>query len=406
MKGMKTYKFKLIPTKSQEQQFIRIIGTTRFMYNFSLSYKNLLYKEYGISLKENDLKKEITGLREDYDWIKEVGSQTLQDVVERLYKSFDNFFRRVKNGETPGYPKFAKKDKWKSFIFKQSVSICENTNKVKLPKIGKVKFRKSQEIFGNIKRATIIKEVDGWYICFLCETEKKFLPKNDNIIAMDLGIKELIVTSEKEHIENPKTLFKYEKLLKKKQKQLSKKKLGSNNRLKIKKQLQKIHLKIKRIREDNLHKVTTKMINENQVIICEDLNITKMMQNPNFAKSISDSSWGKLISMLEYKAISNGRYLIKVPPQFTSQDCNKCKYRNSDLKITDRNWTCPNCNTLHQRDENATDNIKEVGLKIMQEAGHVFFTFGDMVRVISPAEEQSVISAVKGFDSLQESNEL
>ena len=223
---------------------------------------------------------------------------------------------------------------------------------------------------------------------------------------MDLGIKELIVTSEKEHIENPKTLFKYEKLLKKKQKQLSKKKLGSNNRLKIKKQLQKIHLKIKRIREDNLHKVTTKMINKNQVIIYEDLDIKKMMQNPNFSKSISDSSWGKLVSMLEYKAISNGRYLIKVPPQFTSQDCNKCKYRNSDLKITYRNWTCPNCNTLHQRDENATDNIKEVGLKIMQEAGHVFFTFGDMVRVISPAEEQSVMSAVKGFDSLQESNEL
>jgi putative transposase len=131
-----------------------------------------------------------------------------------------------------------------------------------------------------------------------------------------------------------------------------------------------------------------------------------MMQNPNFTKSISDSSWGKLVLMLEYKAISNGRYLIKVPPHFTSQDCNKCKHRNSDLKITDRNWTCPNCNTLHQRDENATDNIKEVGLKIMQEAGHVFFTFGDMVRVISPAEEQSVISAVKGFDSLQESNEL
>lgn len=155
MTYIKTYKFRLCPTNKQEQRFAQWVGATRYVYNLCLSYKNTLYKDHGISITKNDLQKELKDIKNDVSWIGDVHSQVLQESTDRLYKAYDNFFRRVKKGETPGFPKFAKRDFWSSFTFKQGVKVHPNTNRVQLPNIGKVKFRKSQDIVGVIKTASV-----------------------------------------------------------------------------------------------------------------------------------------------------------------------------------------------------------------------------------------------------------
>ena len=391
MEQIKSYKFKLVPNKEQEIAFYHYIDTTRFIYNFCLYYKKILYQNHNINISKNDIQKEFKDIKNETEWMSDIHSQVVQDVTDRLFTSYDNFFRRVKKGDTPGFPKFAKKDFWCSFKFKQGVSYCKNTNKIKLPKLGKVKFRKSQEILGNIKTASIIKESDGWYISLSCEEYIEPLKKVNKVIGIDLGLKDLIIDSNGSVFGNPKTLKIWEDKLIEAQKSLSKKVKGSNNRKKAKERLRKIHSKIARIRKDNLHKITDKIISENQVIICEDLKIKNMMKNHKLAKSIGDASWSTLINMLEYKAKWYGRTFLKVNPNYTSQDCNVCNKRNSELTLKDREWTCVECETHHDRDINAAINILNRGILILKEAGHVFSTFGDMVRVISSAEEPTEI---------------
>jgi len=286
------------------------------------------------------------------------------------------------------------------------VSICKNSNKIKFPKIGLVKYKKSQEILGAIKTTSIKKEVDGWYVCISSEMNMICLPKSNNVIGIDLGIKDLVVTSDGESFENPNTIKAWQKKIKTIQKQLQRKKKGSNNRKKTIKTLAGIHQKVSRIRKDNLHKLSHKLVNENQVIICEKLDIKKMTnridpkQDENGAyipngqkeksklnKSIHDVGWGTLIQMLEYKSKWNERVFIQVNPCYTSQDCSCCNKRNSELKLSDRVWTCTGCNTVHNRDLNAAINIKERGINKLKEAGHVFSTFGYIGHVNVGAEE-------------------
>jgi putative transposase len=375
---MKTYKFRLCPTKSQEQSLESWLGATRFVYNLCLEYKTTTYKANGINISKNNIQKELTIIRNETEWLKSVHSQTIQDVTDRLFIAYDNFFRRVKQGETPGFPRFAKKDLWSSFRFKQDVGLCENTNKIKLPKIGKVKFRKSQDIIGVIKKTSIKKDRGLWYICLTCKKNTNHLKINNNAVGIDLGIKHLATTSEGETQDNPKTFHKWSKRLASAQKSLSRKVKGSKNRNKTKSLVAKLHQKIAYIREDNLHKITTNIINENQVIICENLKINNMLKNHKLAKSISDASWATLTNMLEYKALWMGRTFIKVPPHHTSQDCNVCGYRNANLTLNVREWTCPECNAEHNRDVNAAINILNKGIEKLKEMGHTFLTHGDI----------------------------
>lgn len=375
---IKTYKFRLLPSKTQEETLESWLCATRYIYNLCLDYKITTYKANGTNISKNDIQKELKDIKNEVSWLKNIHSQTLQEVTDRLFTAYDNFFRRIKNGETPGFPRFAKKDFWSSFRFKQGVGICENTNKVKLPKIGKVKFKKSQELVGVIKNASIKKDNNLWYISITCEQEIKYLPMNNIAVGLDLGIKELLISSEGEVYGNPKKLHKWSNKLASAQRSLSRKIKGSKNRQEAKLRVSKLHQKIARIRKDNLHKVTTKIISENQVIVCENLKVSNMLKNRKLSKSISDASWSKLTNMLEYKALWHGRTFIKFPPHHTSQDCNACGYRNSELTLAVRNWTCPNCNTHHDRDVNAALNILNKGLKKLKEAGHAFFTYGDI----------------------------
>ena len=384
---IKTYKFRLCPTKAQEQTLDSWLGATRFIYNLCLEYKTIAYKANGTNISKNEIQKELTIIRNETEWIREVHSQTIQDVTDRLFMAYDNFFRRIKKGDTPGFPKFAKRDFWSSFRFKQGVGLCENTNKIKLPKIGKVKFRKSQEVSGVIKNSSLKKDNGLWYICITCEQNIDHVTPSKYAIGLDLGIKDLAITSDGEVYNNPKTLYKWSKKLASAQKSLSRKVKGSNNRKEAKRLVAKIHQKVANIRKDSLHKITTRIISENQVIICEDLKVSNMLKNHKLAKSISDASWSMLTSMLEYKALWYGRTFFKVPPHHTSQDCNVCGYRNVDLTLKIREWTCPDCNTHHDRDVNAAINILNKGAEKLKEAGHVFFTHGDIELVGAEAWE-------------------
>ncbi|MBN8822685.1 MAG: transposase [Spirosoma sp.] len=342
---------------SQQRALGQWLGACRYVYNLSLSYKKTLWEQYKISIGKNDIQKELASIAKDTDWLGCVHSQVLQEVTDRVFNAFDGFFNRAAGRPGKGFPKFARKGQYQSFSFKQGVKI--NNTHVQLPKFGKIKYRNSRDCTGTIKRATVRECADGWYVCLCVETDIESLPINQNSIGIDVGIKSLLVTSDGETIDNPKHLYKAEKKLKRLQRSVSRKKKGSANRKKAVKKLARQHQKVANTRNDFQHKVTTRLIRENQAIACESLQIQNMLANHNLAKSISDAGWYSLTQMLEYKAKWYGRTFEKVSARHTSQDCSACGYRNTELTLAVRLWTCPSCGNIHDRDQNAAQNIKK-----------------------------------------------
>ena len=347
----RTYRYKLAPTPTQEQALGQWLGSCRYAYNLSLSYKKTLWEQSKVSIGKNDIQKELAGIAKETDWLGLVHSQVFQDVTDRVFNAYDGFFKQGK-----GFPKFARKGQYQSFSFKQGVKV--SSTHIQLPKFGKVKYRNSQDCIGQIKRATVRECADGWYVCLCVETEIDPLPKNKNHIGIDVGIKSLLVTSNGETVENPKHLYKAQRNLKRLQRSVSRKKKGSANRKKALKKLALQHQKVANTRKDFQHKVTTRLIRENQAIAVESLQIQNMLANHKLAKSISDAGWYSLTQMLEYKARWYGRTFEKVSARHTSQDCSACGYRNKDLTLSVREWICPSCQTSHDRDVNASINIK------------------------------------------------
>ena len=327
-----------------------------------LADKIAYYDEYKESL---DTQPPI--YKSDFPFLKEVDSLALTSEYRDLNTAFKNFFRDA----TVGYPKFKKKhDNHKSYTTynqKGSVSIADKY--VKLPKIGYVKMKQSQPVLGSIKNATISQVPSGkYYISFNVEIWVQILPRTDKELGLDLGIKELLITSDKEHFENPKTLYKYEKQLAKLQRQLAHKKKFSNNWYKQKHKIALLHEKISNIRKDNLHKISHKLVMENQLIASENLKISNMIKNHRLAKSIADASWYELTRQLDYKSVWYGRLYVKIDTYYpSSQTCNCCGFKNPITKdLTVRDWTCPRCGTYHDRDENAADNILAEGKRIVK----------------------------------------
>jgi putative transposase len=366
MTQIKTYRFKLKPTKAQEQCFAQWLGTCRYVYNLCLDYKQQLYTDHSIIISKNDLQKKISEIAKEVNWIGQVHSQTLQEVTDRLFKSYDGFFKQGK-----GFPKFAKKGFYSSFIFKQGVKLYPNTSTVQLPKIGKFKYQNSQVVRGTIKTANVSKRADGWYISLTCEVDIHPLSVKSKTVGLDVGIKSFIVTSNGEIFDNPKHLYHYQKQLTKTQRSVSRKKKGSSNRKKAIQRLAKVHLKIRNTRKDFQHKLSTQLIRENQTIVVEDLKVSNLLKNHQLAKAISDCGWYQFTPMLEYKAKWYGRTFIKVAPHYSSQDCSICGNRNSELTLKDRKWTC-SCGVTHDRDVNAALNIKIKGLGLSPSAWEVY----------------------------------
>jgi putative transposase len=359
---VKAYKFKLRPSERVEQDFERTLDTCRELYNAALQERRDAYKLCGISInytvQANQLP-EIKKLRPDVGL---VHSQVLQDVLRRVDKSFDGFFRRIEKGEKAGYPRFKGHTRYNSFTYPQKgFELNVEGKKLWLSKIGSVKVHLSRPIEGTIKTCQIKREADGWYVIFTVEENNSpYFPKTGKSIGIDVGIENFATPSEGKPIDNPQYFRKAERRLKRAQRNVSRKKKRSSNRKKAVKLLAKQHQKVKRQRLDFFHKESRKLIEKYDEVVFEDLNIKGMVKNHHLAKSISDAGWGTFIVVHTAKAENAGRSVVKVPAAFTSQDCSGCGERvRKTLAI--REHRCIACGLVLHRDHNAAINIKKRG---------------------------------------------
>lgn len=355
MKLMRTYKYKLILTKSQSNRIDLWIGTCRFIYNLALETKSEVYRNANISLSKFELMRQVSELRQSFEWISDVPSGCLQNVIERLDSSYQTFF---KGG---GFPKWAKKDYYNSISFKY---VSETENGFKLPKIGKVKIFKDTFPKGVLKTAIIIKEKNSYFICITSEVESENLyPKNENqVVGLDMGIAYFLVDSDGCFVENPQIFKKYEAQLRVENRSLTRKKKESKSRQKQKKRLAKLHAKIANVRKDFLHKTSIKYVKENSLIVAEKLNVKGMVKNRRLSKLISDVSWGTFFSMLNYKSKFYKKVFVQVSPAFTSQKCNKCGNIAKENRLSQSQFKCVSCGHEQNADLNAAKNILSEGI--------------------------------------------
>lgn len=360
----KAYKFRLYPNKEQQILLAKTFGCTRFVYNYYLDKRITAYKTDKTTLSAYDCIKDLTSLKKEYEWLKEPDKCALQNTLRDLDSAYKGFF---KSGR--GFPKFKSK---KSHRYSYRTQNNNNTiqfldNSIKLPKLGKVKIRDKQILQGRILNATISQTPSGKYYCSLCCTDVTVEPfeKTGNAVGIDLGVKEFAITSDNEHIENPKYLAKSLKKLARLQRQLSRKTRGSNRWNKARIKVAKCQEYIANQRADFLHKLSTRFIKEYDIICLEDLNVSGMLKNHKLARSVSDVSWSQFTTMLQYKADWYGKEIIKIDRFFaSSQLCNVCGYKNTKTKdLSVRSWVCPNCGTSHDRDVNASINILNEGLR-------------------------------------------
>lgn len=282
----------------------------------------------------------------------------LQDVAKRLDKAFHAFFRRVKNGEKPGYPRFKSFGRYHSFTHPQGGYAIEQ-GRVHLSKIGDVKIKLHRPIEGTIKTCTIVAKNGHYYAVFSCEVEAISLSPSQAMMGGDLGIKHLLVTSDGECFDHPQSLRKAERKLKRLQRAVSRKKKGSRRRQKAVRRLATAHERVANQRRDATHKIARHLVNIYDLIAFEDLNTQGLLKNHHLAKSIADAGWHQLVQVTTYQTERAGRRVVLVDPRFTSQDCStpRCTYRKTDLTLADRTWQCPNCGVWHDRDRNAAQNI-------------------------------------------------
>lgn len=369
---IKGYKYRIYPTKEQEMQLAKTFGSCRFVYNQLLAKRIELYKSENKSMNKTECNNYCNReLKKQYLWLKEVDKFALTNSIYDLDTAYQNFFRKVKQGsDKVGFPKFKSKHNhyysYKTNFTNNNIKVDFENNRVQLPKLKWIKCKLHREFKGKILFATISKVPSGkYYVSFNVECEHEELLQNNNALGMDLGIKDLLITSDGEVFDNKKIAYRYEKKLAKLQRQLAKKQRHSNNYKKQTKKIAKLHEKIANIRKNNLHQISSQIIRENQFIFSEDLNIKGMVKNHNLAKAIHDMGWYELTRQLTYKAEWNNKIYHKVNRYYpSSQLCNVCDYKNEDTKnLSVRFWICPECNTEHDRDKNASINILNQGLK-------------------------------------------
>lgn len=352
-----TYKFRLIPTKIQEQKLAGHFGACRFVYNHFLAQRKDSYINSGKSPNYYKQATDLTKLKKEFDWLYDTNSQVLQFELKCLEVAYNNFFaKRAK------LPKFHAKKQKQSFTIPQFVKVDDK--KLYFPKFKEgIRLKLHRDIEGKIKHASISMNCAGQYfVSILVEREIKQLKKTKKEIGIDLGITALATPSVGKAFKNIRPYKTLEKRLRVLNKNLHRKKLDSENRKKARKKLAKLHVKIANIRNDHLHKVSRQIINENQVICLETLNVSGMMKNRCLAKSIADVSLSELVRQIEYKAVWYGRTVIKVDRWFpSSKMCSHCNYVMESLPLNIRSWVCPKCNAKHNRDKNAAKNIYNEG---------------------------------------------
>ena len=359
---MKTaYKFRMYPNRQQEAQLDLNLETCRHLYNLALADRKYSYETEGISRTYEDQAAMLVVEKKDGNFTC-VFSQVLQDVLRRLDKSFKAFFRRVKNAEKPGYPRFKGVGRYKSFTYPQ-VGFKLDCSKLTLSKIGSIRIFKHREVEGKIKTCTIKKDLLGhWYAILVSEMEDVPQVEPKVAIGVDVGLKNMVALSDGTAIQYPRYYVQAEKKLAVAQRELSRKKKGSINRQVAKTRVAKLHQKIQNHRDEFLHQVSRKLVDSADLIVFENLNISGMLKNHHLAKHIQDHAWGKLIQFTQSKAAKAGKVVELVDARYTSQKCSQCGIIVPKT-LAERVHRCPNCGLEMDRDINASLNIRTLGLR-------------------------------------------
>ena len=358
---LKSFKYKIKPNEEQIVLLNKHFGSVRFVYNYYLNERKVEYETNKQTLNYYDNANSLTKLKklEEFKWLKEISSQSLQYSLKCLDGSYNGFFK----GRTK-FPIFKSKHDRNSFCVPQYTKVKDG--KLIIPKFkDPIKIIQDRKFKGEIRQATLSKTSTGeYFVSILVETEHKKLEKTGKSVGIDLGIKDFVITSDGYKYKNNRWTKTYAKKLKENQQHLSKKIKGSVKYNKQKLKVAKLHKKITNSRVDNLHKISTELIKKYDTIFLEDLNIKGMVKNHKLSKHIADASWGKFVTMLEYKALWNNKEVVKIDRFFpSSKTCNCCGWINQNLKLDIREWTCSSCNTKLDRDLNASKNILKEGIK-------------------------------------------
>jgi putative transposase len=356
-------KIRLYPDASQVEKLAKAFGCVRWLWNNSLAETQKRYQETGKGLGQFALNNRLPTLKKEFDWLSEPHSQVLQMVNLHLSRAFVNFFEK-----RAAYPTFKSKHERQAIHYPQGVKVVEG-RKLYLPKIGHVKAVVHRHITGTIKTVTVSKDPSGkYYASILTETGEPTpaVSLDGKVLGLDVGLTHLAITSDGSKFDNPRHVARAEKNLKRKQRKLSRKVKGSKSRDKARLLVAKAHDKVANARKDYLHKLSARLVRENQVIAVEDLHVKGMMKNPNLAKAIGDVGWGLLTGFLKYKAERAGKGYVEVNRFFPStKACSGCGHVLKSLPLTLRTWTCPQCGALHDRDVNAAKNIAQEAQRLI-----------------------------------------
>ena len=352
---LKAYKYRIYPNREQMHTIDWTLETCRCLYNDFLYERKTMYAYDGTRVTYLWQANSLPYRKKLNAYFSQVHSQVLQDVARRVDKAYQNFFRRVRAGESPGYPRFKGKGQYDSFTYPQSGYSVDN-GKLKLSCIGSIKIKLHRLMEGNVKTCTILRKNGKYYVCFSCEVKATPLDMTGKTVGIDMGVSDFCITSEGAFFPSPSTYRKAEKALRRSQRKVSRRKKGSSRRKKAVSELARMHEKVANQRRDVAHKVANKLIHEYDRIAHEKLQIKNMVKNKHLSKSISDTGWGMFFKILSYKAESAGKKIIEVDPHNTSQICSGCE-NIVKKKLSDRWHHCPVCGYSAHRDINAARNI-------------------------------------------------
>ena len=358
----KTFKYRLMLTPDQEQALGEVVWRCRVLYNAALEQRIFLYRQRGVPQSRYSQEAELKALRAEMSEYSGIHSHILQDVLARLDKTYQAFFRRMQAGEKAGFPRFQGRGRFHSFTFKEygNGATLDNGYLV-LSKIGRIKVRWSRTIEGTPKTVTISHEVDGWYVSFSCaDVPCQPLPATGHQTGIDLGLESFATLADGTAIANPRIFRVAEMALKRAQRRVSRRKRGSHRRRKAVTLLARAHQKVRRARADFHHKTALALVRHYDIIYHEDLQTANMLRNHHLAKSIADAGWSAFLSILASKAVYTGKQVVAVPPAYTSQACSGCGVVvQKGLSV--RWHLCPACGMSLHRDHNAAKNIERLG---------------------------------------------